>query len=194
MSFNDRIADIASTGTGSTLSLQPAAGINWLMRNIVTEAEATLKYYKASGGAVITIAEMTQPTALKDIQLHCTNGIYYTVTNDNAGTKNIAYDGIVTNDGTIGDTVVQDIQAILTTDILTIRPTIGQEWVIHNIATFYPAKIMKYDGTSFLEIERIPASSMRTGLNLVLNYYDYVIVQNLGSGTGNIGYDGIRTK
>jgi hypothetical protein len=197
MAFNDKIIAMNNVTSSSNLSFLPTGNINWMVRNIVTEAEGTLGMWKVSGGLGITLGfYYAFSTEFTDLQLHCTNGIYYYFQNNNVATKKVSYEAIVTNDGSIGDTIVSDIQAITAGQALNIRPPVGQEWVIHNIGCdAQPGNLLrKITAGDYLLVERLPSYSLRTGLNLLCTYDNYVQIYNAGAIAGNFGYDGIRTK
>ena len=194
MTFNDKIIQNQTLLTNASYGFQPPAGVNWMVRNLVTEGAGTLNVWKVSGG-IHVLFTMLPSQNLLDMQLHCTNTQYYYFNNTEATSKRISYEVIVTNDGNIGDTIVSDAQSVLTEQNFNIQPPAGQEWVIHNIGCdTKTGNVYRIDPGGYMYFDNIPANSLRVGYNLLCTNTNYVQVHNPGVGTGNYCFDGIRTK
>jgi hypothetical protein len=194
MATNDRIAGIQTVLTTAIYEFRPGAGINWMLKNIIAEADGELYFKGISSGLVIKIDSWIGNRNFLDKVFHCSNGFYYYFKNTNVASKKVHYDGIITNDGATGDTLVQGISTIASSAVLTVQPSAGQEWVIHNLMFDTDCRVNVTNGTDTIAIGDYPANTMISGLNLILNNTNYLTLTNIGVASGEIGYDGIRTK
>ena len=96
MAKGDTVASISSVSAAAVKTVQPGAGVEWIIHNVYHEAEAELKIvegsnhllFEASGGKGSWSAYF----------FHLTNTHYLEVKNTNAASKLIGYDGIVSKE------------------------------------------------------------------------------------------------
>lgn len=95
----------------------------------------------------------------------------------------------------VGD-VTSDLQSIATTSFLTIQPSAGVEWVLHNLYGAADAEVYRYDGTDEVKLDTSPAADGRwwSNLQLHVNNGQYVRIKNINAASKVIGYDGVITK
>ena len=77
----------------------------------------------------------------------------------------------------------------------TVQPSVGTEWVIHNLYGSSGCIIVKSDGLAFASLVANPQTTSPILNNFihVTNTF-FVVIVNTSSSTGNYGYDGIQTK
>jgi hypothetical protein len=92
MTVNHAVTALTLITNGNSLTIQPAAGVEWIIHNI--EFVGACEVYKTDGTHPIQIYAGT--TSLLGFQFHLTNGIYFTVKNVSGGDFYISYDGIIT--------------------------------------------------------------------------------------------------
>jgi len=96
MAIGDTVSSMSSVNAAAVKTIQPGAGVEWIVHNIYHEAEAELKVvegsnhllFEASGGKGSWSAYF----------FHVTNTHYLEVKNTNAASKLISYDGIVSKE------------------------------------------------------------------------------------------------
>lgn len=195
MTFRDRVTSFGNYAVSSYLNFKPDTGINWMLRNINTSGRASLEFYKVSGGLVIEIdRSIINPLDIHDKVFHCSPDVYYRVKNIDTNTIKIAADGIVSREGNIGDTLVQNIERKSAGQAVTIQPPAGEEWVIHNILFQGPIELIKVSGaTELATMQFNQTNSSLIGLSMYCTNSIYWKVKHIGSGYNNIGYDGQKT-
>ena len=95
MAVGDVVTDLQSITTTSYLTIQPGAGVEWVIHNIYGAADCEVSRYDGTDESLID----TSPTVGRwwsNLQLHLTNGQYLRIRNINAASKVIGYDGVVT--------------------------------------------------------------------------------------------------
>lgn len=96
MTRGDVVSDMSSKATMAYLTIQPAAGIEWVVHNIYHEAEVGI--YIAKGTDYLLFGSAAAKGSWSAHFFHLTNTHYLLVQNTNVGTKLISYDGIVTKE------------------------------------------------------------------------------------------------
>jgi len=96
MAVGDAVGDVSSINAGATLTIQPGAGVEWIIHNIYHAAEAELKVIK--GGNELLFETSGGMGSWNAYFFHVTNAQYFKVKNTNAGAKLIGYDGIVSKE------------------------------------------------------------------------------------------------
>jgi hypothetical protein len=87
-------AGVASVAQNAYLNLQPAAGAEIVVHNILHSTDAILEFY--DGSTAVTVDTVIGAGAWMGCFLHCTNAKYYRVKNTNASANNICADGMYT--------------------------------------------------------------------------------------------------
>lgn len=94
MAIGDVKSDAQAVLTGARLSIQPPGAEEWVIHNIYREANATLEFFDGTDNIPFDVA--TGAGAWAGMQFHVTNAKYIRVVNNDAGTKNLGYDGVQT--------------------------------------------------------------------------------------------------
>lgn len=94
MAVGDVVTDIQSIATTAYLTIQPGAGIEWVIHNIYFEADVTIERY--DGTNALVFVTKASGGSLSFYDFHLTNGDYIRVKNTNAASKLISYDGVIT--------------------------------------------------------------------------------------------------
>lgn len=194
MAFRDRVTLMMSRTPGDCLSFKPDPGINWLLRNIDSNGKSKLFFRDAEANLSIEIESALKGIHRKNEIFHCSNRFYYRVCNDES-TKNIlvAEDGFVSRQDGKGDTLVQNIQRRAQGERLQMRPPVGQEWVIHTVMSNGAFDLYKTGPAGSIFSKRIDqGNSALTGLHLYCTNSVWWEIEQLDTGTLNMGYDGVR--
>lgn len=96
MAAGDTKSDLQSLASGAFLTIQPTAGTEWLIQNIMSEAEIELDWYDGTNTIAFETSPAGQPGAYLNTTFRLTNALYMRVKNVNAGTKKIGYSGVQT--------------------------------------------------------------------------------------------------
>ena len=96
MAKGDAVGDISSVNAAAVLTIQPGAGIEWIVHNIFHEAEVELYVVKSTNELLFDDA--AAKGSWSAYFFHLTNTQYLKVKNTNAGAKLIGYDGIVSKE------------------------------------------------------------------------------------------------
>jgi len=96
MAKGDAVGDVSSVNAAAVLTIQPGAGIEWIIHNIYHEAEVELKVVE--GGNELLFDDDSTKGSWSAYFFHLTNTHYLKVKNTNAGAKLIGYDGIVSKE------------------------------------------------------------------------------------------------
>ena len=96
MTTGDVVAIISSVNTATTKTIQPEAGVEWIIHNIYHGAEAEL--YVVEGANELLFDSAETKGSWSAYFFHLTNTHYLKVKNTNAGAKLIGYDGIVSKE------------------------------------------------------------------------------------------------
>lgn len=96
MAKGDAVGNLQSINAGEVLTLQPGAGIEWIIHNIYHEAEVELRVVE--GANKLLFADAAVKGSWSAYFFHLTNTHYLEVKNTNAAAKLIAYDGIVSKE------------------------------------------------------------------------------------------------
>ena len=95
----------------------------------------------------------------------------------------------------LGDVVTAISSVTATTGVLDIRPSAGQEWVIHNIYWSQgTVELYKTDGTNSIKFDSDTSSGGRIGTVFHVTNSLWIQVKNLAGTATIIGYDGVQTK
>lgn len=94
MAKGDVTSDIQSVSAGAYLSLQPTAGIEWVIHNLFYEGAAEIYFY--DGTNRIKITSDSAGGSLIQQFFHCTNSRYIQIKNVEVSSKLLGYDGIIT--------------------------------------------------------------------------------------------------
>jgi hypothetical protein len=88
------IVSPATVTSTNHMDLQPGAGVEVVVHNINIPAGTAAELYQYDGADTILIMSMT--TSLQNMQLHCTNGVYYRVKNVSGASQIYGADGMTT--------------------------------------------------------------------------------------------------
>jgi hypothetical protein len=94
MAVGDVVSGISSIAAGSSLTIQPGAGVEWVLHNLYHAAD--VEVYFTDGANSIKFSSDTSFGAWTGMFLHANNTRYFTIKNTNAAAQLIGYDGIVT--------------------------------------------------------------------------------------------------
>lgn len=94
MPIGDVISNVASINANEMISMQPDAGIEWVIHNLGHAGAAELYFY--DGSNLLLMDQDTAGGSWIGIFLHCTNTKYYQVKNTSGGSALLSYDGVVT--------------------------------------------------------------------------------------------------
>jgi len=91
----DVVADCQDITTGARLDIQPGVGVEWIIHNLVFDANITLERFDGTLTAIgpSFIGPDWQPLSPG---FHVNNADRIRIVNDDAATKTICYDGIQT--------------------------------------------------------------------------------------------------
>ena len=92
MAINDVVADCQSITNAASLTIQPGAGIEWVIHNI--DFGGAVEIYRTDGTNTILFRSESVAGEYACVR-HLTNGDYLTVKNVSGGTIKIGYDGVV---------------------------------------------------------------------------------------------------
>lgn len=93
----------------------------------------------------------------------------------------------------IGD-VVGSMAVIAATDIITLQPLSGDEWVVTNIYYADAVEFNYFDGTNSILFDSDDSAGARLNMTFHLTNSLYMRVKNATAGAVYIAYDGIKTK
>lgn len=96
MARGDTVASISSVVAAAVKTIQPGAGIEWIIHNIYHEAEVEL--YVVEGANELLFDDAAAKGSWSAYFFHLTNTHYLKVKNTNVGAKLIGYDGIVSKE------------------------------------------------------------------------------------------------
>lgn len=93
MAIGDAVGDLQSIGADALLTIQPGAGIEWIIHNVYHEDSAEI-YLVESTNELLFDSDAAKGS-WSSFFLHLTNSHYLKVKNKAATAKLIGYDGIV---------------------------------------------------------------------------------------------------
>jgi hypothetical protein len=96
MAKGDAAVGLSSVNAAATKTIQPGAGVEWIIHNIYHEAEVELKVVE--GATELLFDSAAAKGSWSAYFFHLTNTHYLKVKNTNAGAKLIGYDGIVSKE------------------------------------------------------------------------------------------------
>ncbi len=174
-----------SVADDAYLTIRPNVSEAWTIHNIFAAGQCEL--YKTDGTNDVLIGTFIYGRYLTH-HFHCTRDYYYRVKNISGTTIYIGYDGVEAD----STKVISSMSSISNGNYLTIQPSVGVEWVIHNILANGNIELYKTDGANQILI----ASDFESLLMLRLhpNSTYYYEVKNISGATMYIGYDGIITS
>jgi hypothetical protein len=85
---------VTAVAQNAYLNLQPSAGVEIVVHNIIHSSDATLEWY--DGSTAITVDSQTGDGCWVSEFFHCTNSKYYRVKATAVAGSNIAADGMTT--------------------------------------------------------------------------------------------------
>ncbi len=80
----------------ASLTIQPNAGIEWIIHNIYVPATATIELYRTDGTNPILVDSNTG--GYLGYFFHLTNTNYMTIKNTTVGTVYMSYDGVISKE------------------------------------------------------------------------------------------------
>lgn len=96
MASGDAVGAIESVADDGVLTIQPSAGIEWIVHNLFvpddTAADGVQVHVVDATGSILLD---TITSSMMSINLHLSNTQYVTMTNKSGGTTLLGYDGIV---------------------------------------------------------------------------------------------------
>ena len=96
MTVGDVVHSSSSVNAAASKTIQPGAGIEWIIHNIYHEAEVELKIVESTNELLFDDA--AAKGSWSAYFFHLTNTHYLKVKNTNASAKLISYDGIVSKE------------------------------------------------------------------------------------------------
>ena len=96
MAKGDAVGSIASVNAAAYMTIQPGAGIEWIVHNVYHEAEAEILIIESTNE--LKFDTHSELGAWATFFFHLTNTHYLKVKNTNAASKLIGYDGIVSKE------------------------------------------------------------------------------------------------
>ncbi len=100
MARGDVVADVVSVSASGTTDVQPASGVEWVIKSFGSNANTTsqIRYWDGSGGAWITNASLTATNGGECMAIF-TNANYMRLQNTHSGgAVTLCYGGYVTKD------------------------------------------------------------------------------------------------
>jgi hypothetical protein len=98
MAVGDVVSNITSVGAGARLSIQPGAGVEWVIHNIwvgSTTASFDLEIFDGANNLTV-VSSGGGPLLISNMVIHVNNSIYPRVLNNDGNARLIAYDGVQT--------------------------------------------------------------------------------------------------
>lgn len=96
MAIGQAVNTFSSVATGSYIDIQPDAGDEWIIHNILVSDSAAIELYYTDGTNEERVLATTG--GFLDYHFHVTNSVYYRVKNVSGATEYIGYDGIVSKE------------------------------------------------------------------------------------------------
>ena len=93
MTAGDSLTNHTSVANGASLTIQPPAGVEWMLQNLYMGGAWEL--YKTDGSNPFLIANSPTAGSLQNRDMICTNGLYFTIKNVSGGAVYFGYDGFV---------------------------------------------------------------------------------------------------
>lgn len=196
MAFRERVSLMSSKTPGNYLNFKPDTDINWLLRNFDTPGKSKLYFYNESASLSIEIDNALKGIHRKNEIFHCSNLIYYRLYNDeSASNQLLAGDGYVSREDGKGDTLIQNIASVAKDSRLSMRPAPDVEWIIHTVMSNGAFDLYKVSSAGSIFSKRIyqPKTAL-TGLHLYCTNSVWWEIEQLDTGSVNMGYDGVRSK
>jgi hypothetical protein len=76
----------------------------------------------------------------------------------------------------------------------SIRPPVGEEWVIHNVHFDNDGELRFSNGTDFITLDTVLGNGSLMGLSIHITNTNYLTIINSSVITASFGYDGVQTK
>ncbi len=96
MAVGDTTTDQQSIANGARLTIQPAAGVEWVIHNLYYGGACSI--HRVISGADLTFDTDAGSGARLAYVWHVTNTIYLELENTSGGASIMGYDGVVTNE------------------------------------------------------------------------------------------------
>lgn len=90
--------------------------------------------------------------------------------------------------------VVSTISMVGSGQFFTLRPAVGQEWVIHQIAHDNDALLQFFDGTNVITLNNFIGANLEQRLQLHVTNSIYYRLYQTSVNTSWFGFDGIQTN
>ena len=200
MTVRDVVQGTLTLAPGATGYIQPPTDLSWLIQNISCEKGLLSDSYQlffvrdSDKFTMLCLTENVTTTGfLNNLILHCTSTLYFGITNTSEETLEFVYNGVVSNDGTNGVTLVNEFTTVGAGANLNIQPPVGQEWQINAIMGTGPSMNVSWNGSGAL-IAATSATGWIPGLRIGVNNTNYILVENNSSAAHNFGFIGVRTK
>jgi hypothetical protein len=100
MARGDVVADVVNVSASSSTDVQPASGVEWVIKSFGSNGNSTseIRYWDGSNGAWVTNASKTADTGGECMAIF-TNANYMRLNNSHSGgAVNLCYGGYVTKD------------------------------------------------------------------------------------------------
>jgi hypothetical protein len=96
MARGDVTSALQSLAASAVLTIQPAAGVEWVIHDLYFGAACDVKF--TNGTDSITIESPTAAGQRNNRAHHATSTRYFTITNTSGGTAVFGYDGVITRE------------------------------------------------------------------------------------------------
>jgi hypothetical protein len=96
MTIGDTVASVSSVNAAASKTIQPGAGIEWIIHNIYHDADVELRIVE--GANKLLFDSSAVKGSWSGHFFHLTNTNFLEVKNTNAGAKLVGYDGIVSKE------------------------------------------------------------------------------------------------
>lgn len=96
MAQGDAVGSVASVNASATLTVQPGAGVEWIIHNIYHADEVELRVVE--GGNELLFDTSATKGSWSAYFFHLTNTHYLKVKNTASGAKLVGYDGVVSKE------------------------------------------------------------------------------------------------
>jgi hypothetical protein len=97
MAAGDAVVSLSpSVAAGAFVTIQPGAGVEWLIQNIMSQGSIVLEWFDGTNAIDFETSPVGQPGAYLNTTFRLTNALFLRVKNNEATTKNIGYTGVQT--------------------------------------------------------------------------------------------------
>jgi hypothetical protein len=96
MALGDTTTDQQSIADGARLTIQPAAGVEWIIHNLYYGGACSI--HRVTSGTDLTFDSDADAGARLSYVWHVTNAVYLELENTSGGSSVMGYDGVVTKE------------------------------------------------------------------------------------------------